>query len=108
MSDKKQIVRKNFRDVCLKRDNYSCVICHMKSSIEKAEKELDVHHITNRKEMTSGGYVKENGISLCSECHIKAEEFHSTGIAIPGFSIDELYIAIKSSLDKAKRASLKL
>src|SRR6185436_717002 len=100
MNNKKQI-RKIFRDACLRRDDYKCVICGMKSSQELAEKELDVHHITNRKDIVNGGYVKENGISLCGACHMKAESFHSTGIALPGYSINELYEAIKSSLGAA-------
>ena len=73
-----------------------------------AEQELDAHHITNRKEMPNGGYVKENGISLCPDCHIKAEEFHSTGTAVPGYGPDDLYKVINSTLEKAIEASEKL
>ncbi len=108
MSTQKKLIRKNFRDVCHKRDGFKCVMCPFKSSIDKAEEELNVHHITNPKKMPSGGYVKENGISLCTDCHLKAEEFHSTGIAVPGFSINDLYAAIKSSHALALAASEKL
>lgn len=107
MSRKKEI-RAQFRSSALKRDQYKCVMCGFKSTPDKAEDELDVHHITDRKEIINGGYVKENGISLCSECHLKAEEFHSTGTAHPGYAIEDLYKAINSNLDKAIEASKKL
>ena len=104
----KKLIRKNFRDTCHKRDKYKCVMCDFKSTPERAIEELDVHHITNRKEIINGGYVPENGISLCSSCHEKAEEFHSTGIAHPGYSIENLYKAINSNYEKALEASKKL
>jgi hypothetical protein len=34
---------------------------------------LEVHHITNRNLLPKGGYVKENGITLCPSDHEKAE-----------------------------------
>lgn len=108
MSSGKKAIRKAFRDACYKRDSFKCVMCKFKSSTDKAEQELDAHHITDRNELPNGGYVKENGISLCADCHIKAEEFHSTGIAHPGYSIDDLYKAIGSNLEKAIEASNKL
>lgn len=106
-TDKKQI-RKNFRDACYKRDKYCCVMCDFKSSQDKAEEELDAHHITSRTKMLNGGYVRDNGISLCSDCHLKAEVFHSTGQAHPNYSPDDLYSQINSNLEKATAASEKL
>lgn len=108
MSSEKKIIRKNFRDACFKRDKYSCVKCSFRSSPEKADQELDAHHITDRNELPNGGYVKENGISLCHPCHQKAEEYHSTGVAYPNYSIEDLYSDIKSSLELATIASKKL
>lgn len=104
----KKEIRSNFRKTSLKRDQYKCVMCGFKSSPEKAEDELDVHHITNRKEIVNGGYVKENGISLCEECHKKAEEFHSTGISHPSYSPEDLYKKINSNYEKAVEESEKL
>ena len=101
MSSKKDI-RKRFRDACFSRDEFCCAKCGFKSSKEKAEQELDAHHITSRKDMPNGGYVSENGISLCSECHIKAEECRQ------GYSASELYSIINSNYDKAVKASTKL
>lgn len=69
---------------------------------------LDAHHITDRTLMPNGGYVKENGISLCPGCHEKAEVFHSTGTALPGWSPDDLYEVIGSSYSLAHAASERL
>lgn len=108
MSSEKKLIRQQFRDACYKRDGFRCAMCHMKSSKDKAVEELDAHHITDRSLMPHGGYVKENGISLCPDCHIKAEIYHSTGTAHPGYSPDDLYKAINSNLEKAIAASEKL
>lgn len=108
MLNKKEI-REKFREVCLKRDKLSCAVCGIKAkSFEEAEKLFDVHHITNRKEIVNGGYVLENGISLCEEDHIKAEVYHSTGVSVEGYSPDDLYKIINSNLEKAIEASEKL
>ena len=58
--------------------------------------------------MPNGGYVKENGISVCDDCHLKAEAFWSTGEAIEGFSPDDLYKIINSSFDEAVKSSIEL
>ena len=108
MSGEKKAIRKMFRDACYKRDGFRCAMCGLKSSKDKAEEELDAHHITDRKIMPNGGYVKENGISLCAECHEKAEVFHSTGTAHPGFAPEDLYKKINSTYEKAVEASEKL
>ena len=108
MSNKKEI-RSKFRNVCLKRDSLTCRTCGLKAkSQEQAEQIFDVHHITDRHEMPNGGYVLENGITLCHICHMKAEQFHSTGIPVAGFSIDDLYKIIGSNLEKAQTASQKI
>lgn len=104
----KKAVRKMFRDACYKRDGFRCAKCPFKSSMDKAEEELDAHHITDRSLMPNGGYVKENGISLCTDCHIKAEVFHSTGVAHPDYAPEDLYKAINSTYEKAVEASKKL
>jgi len=108
MSDKKHQIRKHFRDICHKRDGYKCVMCGKISSKDKADEELDVHHITDRHQMPNGGYVKENGISLCDDCHQKAESFHATGIALEGFHPEDLYKKINSNYEIAVKASEKL
>lgn len=99
MSSAKKKIRENFRDVVFKRDGFACRVCR------EREQPLDAHHITDRNLMPNGGYVLQNGISLCPDCHEKAEVFHSTGSAIPGFSPDDLYNHIGSSYDQAVKAS---
>lgn len=68
----------------------------------------DAHHITDRALMPNGGYVQENGITLCPECHRKAETFHETGTALPGWSPDDLYRKVGSSREEAETASKRL
>jgi 5-methylcytosine-specific restriction endonuclease McrA len=62
-----QKLRKQFRESCLKRDNNRCRACNFPAN------NLVVHHIINRKEIVNGGYVTSNGITLCEECHWRAE-----------------------------------
>ena len=99
MSAEKKQIRERFRDAVFTRDGHRCKTCNRSSD------HMDAHHITDRNEMPAGGYVPENGISLCPQCHEKAEEFHRTGTALPGFSPDELYARIGSSRALALRAS---
>lgn len=109
MGGKKE-VRKKFREVCLARDKDACVMCGKKAtSREEALEIFDIHHITDRSLMPAGGYVLENGITLCKDpCHLLAEEFHSTGTAHPGYSPEDLYKKINSSYELAVEASKKL
>ncbi len=97
----KQLVRQAFREATFKRDGFKCRKCGKVG-------ELDAHHITNRNEMPNGGYVPENGISLCSECHLKAENYLINVAREVGFHPDELYRLIHSSHAQAVKAALKL
>lgn len=104
MSHKKKEVRQQFRDVVFKRAKYCCEKCGKKGVDRQAggdDPALDAHHITDRHLFNNGGYILENGISLCDECHHKAEMYHSTGISVPGYSPEDLYKIIKSSYDEA-------
>jgi len=99
----KKMIRINFREAVFKRDNYKCKFC--------GETELlDAHHITDRSEMPKGGYVKENGITVCPKCHLECEEFHkSTGETwADGKHPDDLYRMIGSNKTKAIKASERL
>ena len=102
MSQSKKQVRQAFRDAVFNRDKNVCRVCSSGSYL------LDAHHITDRNLMPNGGYVAENGISLCPSCHEKAEVFHSSGVSHPGFSPEELYVLIRSSYDQAVKAAEKL
>jgi predicted restriction endonuclease len=108
MSQKKREVRGRFRTAVFTRDGFACRCCGFQSSPERAEDELDAHHITDRHEMPNGGYVAENGISLCEVCHLKAEAFHKGEEIPPGFHPTELYARIGSTEGLARIASEEL
>ena len=77
--------RRKFREDVFKRDHNICKICGKPAQ--------DAHHITDRHYMPNGGYALSNGISLCGDCHIKAE----VGV----ISSYDLYKLIRSSYEKA-------
>lgn len=103
-SAEKKRVREAFRTAVFERDGYRCKGCRAPGTGET----LDAHHITDRNLMPNGGYVKENGISLCSTCHEKAEVFHSTGQSLTNWAPDDLYRLIGSTHEAAVRASRRL
>ena len=118
----KNKVRRKFRDETFGRDDYQCRLCGEDfSNQDHPELFLDAHHITDRKEMPNGGYVKENGISLCKEnfdeeglltdsCHMRAEKFHiSDGLEWEkNLHPDDLYELIGSSKELAIEKSERL
>ena len=103
----KQKVRERFRESVFERDGNRCRVCG------KSDVKLDAHHITDRNELPNGGYVKENGITLCyteKGCHWKAELYHiSNGKDwTEGFHPEDLYKLIGSSKERAVKESQKL
>ena len=86
--------RKAFNEVCLNRDSHTCFFCNV-------TEELDVHHITDRKEIFNGGYVLSNGITLCPEHHLLCEQYHMTGECQPEYHPNTLYKLINSSYEQA-------
>lgn len=102
--NRKKLIRKQFRDSVFKRDGYRCKCCNEPGT----EETLDAHHIIDRNEMPNGGYVKENGISLCGKCHILAEYTHQGFTPPEGYDIPSLYALIDSSEEKARKASERL
>ena len=111
----KKEIRNNFRNSVFKRDKYTCQSCGKKYTKEEAIEQLDSHHITNRNELPAGGYVVENGISLCKNgypsCHEKAEAHLNENpkiSKIPGFEPEALYAKIKSSFELAYKKSEEL
>ncbi len=100
MSNDKKLVREQFRTAVFKRDQFRCRACGVTGL------PLDAHHITDRNLLPAGGYVLENGISLCEDCHRKAEVFHQTGTSLPNFSPSDLYKKIGSSFEIARNACL--
>ena len=106
----KKEIREKFKREVFKRDNYTCKVCKKVYGIENSNL-LDAHHIVDRSEIISGGYVKENGITVCKEpllsfetsCHMKCEKYHisSGNECEEGLHPDDLYKLIKSSKDLA-------
>jgi RNA polymerase subunit RPABC4/transcription elongation factor Spt4 len=116
MGAEKKKIRAAFREAVFKRDQQRCRMCNTTSAewriandaVVTGDTYLDAHHITDRNLLPNGGYVVENGISLCPDCHQKAEQFHSTGVSYPGYSPEDLYKVIDSNYEKAVEASEKL
>lgn len=103
----KKEIRQKFKYDVFNRDNLTCQVCKTK----RTQDELDAHHITDRNEIINGGYVKENGITVCKdECHMKVEQFHISGGEswVDGLHPDDLYEIINSSKQLAILKSEKL
>jgi hypothetical protein len=119
---KKKDIRAKFRNSVLERDGNGCRWCGIEGGavVDIGDGDpktvfLSAHHITDRNEMPNGGYVKENGITLCDDndgysgCHMKAELFHiSEGTeCTPNMHPNDLYELIGSSkelaIEKSKR-----
>jgi 5-methylcytosine-specific restriction endonuclease McrA len=136
MMNKKE-TRRKFKAEVFKRDNYTCQICGHGNELPEGfnidpSKYFDAHHITDRSKMPNGGYVKENGITVCKEpiglvttdgsdglpdweihdksCHMRCEEFHiSNGSKWEeNLHPDDLYRLIGSSHELAYETSKKL
>lgn len=98
----KQLIRENFRNKVFKRDGFKCKVCNNKNN-------LDAHHIVDRNEIPNGGYVVQNGITLCGDCHLKAEQHHiNPNLEEDEFSPDSLYRLIGSNFTDAYVASMRL
>lgn len=105
MSSKKKAVRAAFRDAVFARDRRRCVVCR-RDNIP-----LDAHHIHPREDMPHGGYVMENGITLCDTedgCHAKAEAYLQGRSKDPVFEPACLFGMIGSSLERARLAAQRL
>lgn len=110
MRKTKKEIRASFRNGVFKRDKYTCRTCGFKSTPQKAEQELDAHHIIDRSLMPAQGYVLSNGITLCAECHQKAEEWHRSDHLnfVEGYHPDNLFELIESSVKLAVQDSERL
>ena len=60
------LTRDEFRAAVLARDNDKCVICGAPAR--------DAHHILERRLWDDEGYYLDNGASVCTHCHIHAEQ----------------------------------
>lgn len=57
--------RESFRLATFSRDDYKCVMCDFAAQ--------DAHHIIERRLWPDGGYLLDNGASVCGDCHLEAE-----------------------------------
>jgi len=57
--------RDDFKGAVFSRDGGKCVVCK--------DVAVDAHHLIERKLWDDGGYYLNNGVSLCSKDHLKAE-----------------------------------
>jgi hypothetical protein len=60
------LTRDEFRESVFARDKDKCVIC--------GEPAKDAHHILERRLWADGGYYVSNGVSLCEQHHLEAEQ----------------------------------
>lgn len=59
--------------------------------------------------MPNGGYVKENGISVCEDHHLLCEQFHIEGkVDDPKYHPNNLYHMVGSHFLTAVKASERL
>jgi hypothetical protein len=111
---RKRTIRQRFGEQVFARAGYRCEVCGVAGVDRQATDPyvaacegaicLDAHHITDRHRFRNGGYVRANGITLCDACHVQAERYHATGVAIPGYAPDDLYGLINSSFARAAQA----
>jgi len=59
--------RKKFRETCFDRDNNECIVPWC------TEEAVDAHHIAERELWKNGGYIPNNGVSVCEKHHRYAE-----------------------------------
>ena len=123
---RKREVRRLFREAVFQRDNHTCQVCGASVTPGLADpgvQMINAHHIWPREKMPSGGYVVENGITVCDtklaegrkSCHEKVEEaladFIGPKVCGPehyDLHPDKLYQKIGSSHEAAYEAALKL
>lgn len=59
------LTRSDFKELVFHRDRDKCVMC--------GNPGVDAHHILERRLFPDGGYYLDNGVTLCSHCHLAAE-----------------------------------
>jgi hypothetical protein len=60
------LTRTAFREAVFYRDRECCVNC--------GDPGKDAHHLLERRLFRDGGYYLNNGVTLCSACHLEAEK----------------------------------
>ena len=107
----KKATRAAFRAAVFARDRFTCRVCGRvwaEGDGDPALHRINAHHITDRSAMPAGGYVADNGVTVCEEpCHSRVERFHASGGEDweEGLHPDDLYDRIGSSRQRAVAAS---
>ncbi|MFA5491006.1 MAG: RNA ligase family protein [Candidimonas sp.] len=58
--------RQEWVTAVMNRDGHRCIRCSVPAT--------EVHHIMDRKLFIDGGYVVDNGVSVCNDCHLLMEQ----------------------------------
>jgi 5-methylcytosine-specific restriction endonuclease McrA len=90
----KRQIRERFRKEVFKRDHYKCVVCK--------EMAVDAHHIVDRSLWPDGGYILDNGVSLCTGHHKEAEESKISTEHLRQLA-GIMYVALPPGLDPTKK-----
>jgi 5-methylcytosine-specific restriction endonuclease McrA len=88
-----------WRRMCLERDGFACVLCHSK-------KKLEVHHIVRWYDAPLLRLKKNNGVTLCHDCH--ARHHQATGAEFPKEITAQLlaYVSGKASRQTHSKQSI--
>lgn len=94
MSQAKKQHRAAMREQVWQRDGQACRVCRRRvgdtsatGSVVLTRSCFDAHHITPRVQMPNGGTIASNLITLCIDCHHKAE--------LVTWADDDGYLALK-------------
>lgn len=78
ITEKNKVIRtgtkyKEWRLKIMKRDNYCCQVCNIKSGNGKAVY-LEVHHIKTFSQFPELRFELSNGVTLCKRCHSETKK----------------------------------
>ena len=69
-SFRERVELKEWRKQVFERDNYTCQMCHNRTS-KGNQVILNAHHIKRVKDYPLLAFIVSNGITLCKDCHFK-------------------------------------
>src|SRR5680860_1154948 len=79
------LTRDEYREAVFARDDHRCVVCGAPAA--------DAHHLIERRLWSNGGYFIANGVSLCGDCHLRAESTEISCDELRGLAgIDRIHL----------------